>query len=454
MLRVFFRLPWPVMALIAAALFWLAQDSRERVARFEAEKAEALLRDAPEPVPLEAFTPGDVGLADEVHVTAWINLDHNYELTKERKGTDTVRRMFVLFGPGDRADSTVARGVVVLHPGEVDAFVDLLAAHLTDPADPRMPFNLNGAREGSPDLSDMVDEALAERGLTKDEDFLAVAPYLKGRAVALAPDAGAPERVATVFTVLGALAGLLALGKLAARRRSQAGRAVAPVAPVAAQASLPAQGPEPVATAPSPGLGYGTLATPATGVWSPLEAVKAKQMAAEVSGGRPGAVPGTAETAGGRRKGLGRSARTLRNMSLAGVLYAAIYLAFGTSGGPFSVQTVMSGLSVPSLASGQMAEAAEPQATRVATGAPVVAEAGPAGGSALALPGLPQMGWAFELPAGLSFDWTGDLRAAVALALGGVGLLLLVAAGGILRARRRPAVDLADPWDRLGERLR
>ena len=122
MLRVLFGLPWPVMALIAVGFFWLAQNSREWVAEFEAEKAQALERGVPDPVPLDEFTEDSVGLAHEVHVTAWINPAHNYELTKERKGPDTVRRMYVLFGPGDGPESKVARGVVVLPPDEVQAF--------------------------------------------------------------------------------------------------------------------------------------------------------------------------------------------------------------------------------------------------------------------------------------------------------------------------------------------
>ena len=371
MFRVLFGLPWPVMAVIAAGLFWLAQQSSQWVAQHEAEKAEALLTGVPEPVALDAFTSADVGLADEVHVTAWVNTDHNYELTKERKGTDTVRRMFVLFGPGDGPESKVARGVVVLPPAQVDAFIGLVVQNIVDESDPRLVFRLNGEKDSRADLSDMVDDALKERGLMKDADFLVVEPYLEGREVALAADPDAPARNATIIGGAGMVAALLALIKFfAARRRKQKAEGSVwadsplPVRPGAmGTAARPAAAPVPqVAATPAMTL------PPEGGAWSPLEAVKAKQAALAgtpaqgergpvsqgASGGRSGSVLGRLLAAGGM----------MRKLTLAVGLYLLVYAGFsglnvlpvGQMGQITSDMAAMSGMSDVPLAETAEAE--------------------------------------------------------------------------------------------------
>lgn len=343
MVRLFSLLPWPVMALLSALFVWMAQDGYKEELQREAEKAEALRMDAPAPVAIDAFTTADVHLADEVHVTTWINTDHNYELTKTRKGTDTVRRMFVLFGPGDTPETKVARGVVVLHPVDVDAFLEQVLS-TADVTDPRFVFSLLGKRVRSPDLSDMVDEAFEERDLSKDSDFLVIEPYLEGRAAALAPDPEAPRRVATIFGVLGAISALITLGKLRgraqARRRAKAEPSLADgIMPPPAMAAL-----RPQPQAAKPAQGYGTLPTPApANAWSPLAAVMAKQAALDPASVTKGYVapaarfePAAAAPVSLPRKGLAK----VRSLALALVLYLALYLSLGTGNGPFSTASV------------------------------------------------------------------------------------------------------------------
>lgn len=335
-------LPWPVMALISAGLFWVAKDSHQRVTAHETEKAQALQAGAPAPVALDAFTEADVHPVDEVHVTAWINADHNYELTKERRGPDTVRRMYVLFGPGDGPDSKVARGVVVLHPDRMKDFTDLMVTNVADPADPRFLFHLNGARDASPDLSSMVDEALAERDLMKDADFLAVEPYLDGRAVALAPNEGAAERNRSVFMVLGVLAGLLALGKFWAWRRVQAKSSDAANARGPVSGGLPMQTPKPMATGQAV-QGYGAYSAPMTGAWSPIEAVKAKQMAmgGAAAGAQQRMAVATEAKPARSRVGLGAAVRTVRNLSLTAIILGGFYVAFVAPGAQLPLGVVI-----------------------------------------------------------------------------------------------------------------
>ena len=367
-------LPWPVMALIAVGFFWLAENSREWVMEFEAEKAQALESGVPAPVPLDQFTKDSVGLADEVHVTAWVNPEHNYELTKQRKGTDTVRRMFVLFGPGDGLDSTVARGVVVLPPDEVQPFIELVSTNVADPMDPRLLFNLNGARDSSPDLSSMVDDALEERGLLKGTDFLVVEPYLEGRAAALAPNPDAPMRNFTMIGGIGAVAALLALVKFMAGRRARARRkaversamGVSPsVAAAFADAAVRTAVP---VTETGKGAHPAPLTPTASGDWSPLEAVRAKQAARQEAGAgsvRSGGFGPLSWPAAGVSSGRGlerslpqRDGVGLRRLyrvpaTIVGALalYVAMYLGFGQFTLHGSMNTVPQG--------GMMAEVME-----------------------------------------------------------------------------------------------
>lgn len=352
-------LPWPVMALISAGLFWAAKDSHQRVTAHEADKAQALQAGAPAPVALDAFTAADVHPVDEVHVTTWINMDHNYELTKERRGPDTVRRMYVLFGPGDGPDSKVARGVVVLHPDRMKDFTDLLVANVADPADPRLLFHLNGSRDETPDLSYMVEDALAERGLMKDADFLAVEPYLEGRAAALAPDPEAAQRNSIAISALGALAGILALGKFWSRRRSQSKLAGGANGRGPVPGGVQMHAPEPMA-APT-GQGYGGFAAPATGAWSPIEAVKAKQMATGGATGRPqtsGWEPPEVKPARSRT-GLRAALQTARKLVLFAMILGGLYLSFRTSGGQFPLGAMMTGIDMPEVGSDPFAVGTE-----------------------------------------------------------------------------------------------
>jgi hypothetical protein len=363
-------LPWPVMALISAGLFWLAQDSHQRVTAFEAEKAQALQAGAPEPVSFDAFTEADIHAADEVHVAAWLGTDYNYELTKQRKGTDTVRRMYVLFGPGDAETSKVARGIVLLSPGQVDGFIGHLLSRMYDPLDARMPFHLNGTVDTSPELSDMVADAFAEQGLTKAEDFVVIEPFLEGREAALAPDPDAPMRVATVFGGLGALAALLALGKLLTgrgrkKRREDRANAELERAVVMAAAARPVVAPlpthsEPTNAAPvaANGQRYATVPTPPPTAWSPLEAVMAKQ-AATVGATRSGGYGFSSGLAAGAPSGMGadqslpkrdgagaglrRVFRAPTKVVGALVFYFAVYLAFGHLTPPTTMNSVPEG---------------------------------------------------------------------------------------------------------------
>ena len=73
-----FLLPWYAVAVLTALMLWFATSQMETAQDAEAQKAQALQADMPLPVPIDQFAQTDRHIADEVHVTAWINLAHNY----------------------------------------------------------------------------------------------------------------------------------------------------------------------------------------------------------------------------------------------------------------------------------------------------------------------------------------------------------------------------------------
>lgn len=497
LLGIIFGLPWPVLVLLAGGLFWFGHHSKQQAIAFEAEKAQALVEGQPDAVPLDAFDEDDVHLADEVHVTTWVNTAHNYELTYQKRGTDTVRRMFVLFGPGDGVDSKVARGVIVIPPERVDAFLTLMLTNVVGEVDGNLLFNLNGQREDSPDLWSMVDDALEDQGLHKAADFLVVEPYFNGRDEALKPRPDIASNMMNLFGGLGLVLLVFALRNFAKGRKqaelrtSLADVEIPPVGtPINHYGARPMQaGALSSATVPSP------PPPPSSEGWSPLEAVRARQQAqfqaqleqeARLAGRSPEA------EAGATRKGLpllgpgGRKIGAVQKLAGAFALYMVIYLAFGQFTGPTSMNTVSEeGFvaafmeSVFGLKPDETAQAgadlgtddggpvpgtveAAPVVTTDVAPAPVVAEVETAPAAPEAAPApvvqdaasaMPEAGpvWADFLPA---------VPPSVALsAMAGGGLLIVALTLGLMLMRRRPEARVSagrrhDPWDRLDKRLR
>lgn len=183
-----FLLPWYVVAVLTALMVWFATTQMNTAQDAEAQKAQALQAEMPLPVPIDQFAQTDRHIAHEVHVTAWINLAHNYRLTHRGKfGTDEWM-MYVLFGPDDPDTGKVARGVALIDPDRIDDFALMMVDALRPEMGSQLNFDINGQALGYGDYSSLVTGALKEHGLTKDPDFLVIAPFIDGRAAGLAPD--------------------------------------------------------------------------------------------------------------------------------------------------------------------------------------------------------------------------------------------------------------------------
>lgn len=346
LIALLFSLPWPVLVLLAGGMFWMGYDAHEKATAFEAEKAQALNEGQPAAVPLDDYDGEVRHPAGEVHVTAWVNPAYNYELTKTRRGTDTVRRMFVLFGPGDALDSRVARGVVLIRPEQVDPFLELMIAQMTGEFDGRLLFNLNGKRGGTANIGDMVDDALDEQGLMKAAEFLLIEPYFTGREAALAPDPDAGKTGVQVFGLLGGGLLLLAVRNALTRRRApERKRSLAEVeippvgAPIAYYTAPTQKGA--VAAAPPP-------PPPQDAAWSPLEAVRARQAARDGVVPAPlGLVTAVDRVPMGEPPARDRARKRGMRAPLAVVgalaLYFVMYLGFGHLTPPTTMNTIPEG---------------------------------------------------------------------------------------------------------------
>ncbi len=231
MLGFLFRGSWVKKAVMAMLCFGLAYFAYMAEQKTTAEREAARLAGVPPAVSLNAFdSKADVHPYDEVNVIGWINTDYNYELVHQRKKNGiatgkTTKRMFVLFGPDDSADSRRARAAVVIDPSVVDTFLSKIVTNVEGAGPDGVTFRLNGRRT-SPVLESMANDAMAEAGLEKAENFSFIVPWLGQRDARLAPKTGQVPVVPMGLAAGGVL--YLLLAGLAFRGRRKAGLDGAP----------------------------------------------------------------------------------------------------------------------------------------------------------------------------------------------------------------------------------
>jgi len=252
MFKIIFNSRWPVPFVLSLMAFALAAIVFFGASQDEADKARALKQGPPAAASLNTFDPKrDIHPMNEVTVTGWINADYNYQLTLTTKtkssSYDTVRRMFVLFGPEDTAETKTARAVVLLPDADVDRFIDGLMTNTAGFAAGNPVFSLNGTATTGADLGDMAADALRKQGLTKAPGFRFIKIWpVEGRAEALAPDPDQPLQLAAFPGVPGLILFLIAAIKFTRRNRvAPVSQTLAHLAQMQAAASMasPAQAP-------------------------------------------------------------------------------------------------------------------------------------------------------------------------------------------------------------------
>lgn len=205
-------MPWWAYILASVGVIWLGEKVYVQALEAEAEKAAALAAGMPAAVDLGAFDRArDVHLADEVHVTGWIDPELNYELVKRKNGVPvSTRYMFMMFGADDPSGAPEVRAALMLTAAERDAFLDHIddfVVGLTDAGD--YIFGFNGVATSSVTLSAMAVDAISEQGRAKAAGFVYVEPFFAGREAALAPH-GVPDQTRMIFWLVAA--GVAAIG--------------------------------------------------------------------------------------------------------------------------------------------------------------------------------------------------------------------------------------------------
>ncbi len=479
-------------ALCFAAAFLVWQDSGKE----EAAKALALQQGVPAAVVLDAFDPArDIHPAGEVHVIGWIDPAHNYRLTEQRKSSDVVRRMFVLFGPADAASSREVRAVLMMSEPQFEAFAESLPELIVDPLAEFPTLRFNGKAEDRPELRGMAEDALAERGLRKAPGFVFIEPWLGGRDKALAPDITSGPIVSGIYALLGAFLALMAVRKMrrggpvgvqvaeadrlqTAMRMHHAAQGLTPPEPVATPAPVPKRRLPVwpllvvggiVALVTVPGLGsYAGLIAPFAmlGIFL-LGLRQLKRMAAAGAGAlwsrataaAPGQLAGTTPAAGPARPGPGVAPvqePAIRSVG-GGQPVAKAVLAVGAG----LVMLAVAGGWSPAGLSGFTSGPARPVAAPAEAPAAVAQAPAPAEPAAAAAEDRPAPRVAVEEPAPAASPPAFGLPGWLAGALTEIGVAVLVLVLMALSVRRwlRPAAPRfanreVDPFDRLAERLR
>ncbi|KMW57251.1 hypothetical protein AIOL_002212 [Candidatus Rhodobacter oscarellae] len=176
----------------------------------------ALQQGAPALVDLAEFSQAtNVGPANEINISGWINLDYYYQLITEGRFTDTERYVFMLFGEGDTYESREVRAAISLHETQLDKF-DALFAGMVLRDGPNGPIlKISGEIDTSVALKGQFNEVLWEEGLIQSPEFVFVVPYFEGREVALQPNPKAASETRLLFNLISLGLALFGVGRFA-----------------------------------------------------------------------------------------------------------------------------------------------------------------------------------------------------------------------------------------------
>lgn len=222
----FFLLPWWAYIPASIGVVWLGEQAYEKALEAEADKAAALDAPMPEAVDLGVFdSDRDIHAAREVRVVGLIDHDLDYELVESTNGVPTTTRyLYMMFG-ADEFGSTEVRAALMLDKREEARFVEGKADEwAVDATADYWVYDVNGFATRTTTLDNMADEAIAEQGLTKAEDFVYIEPFFDGREAALTPH-GVPDQTRQIFWLIAAAMALTGVVKrvLSVRARPAGG---------------------------------------------------------------------------------------------------------------------------------------------------------------------------------------------------------------------------------------
>lgn len=250
MLKALFRLPYWAYFVLAITVVGLAILAERQHVATQQEKARALTQGAPELVDLSEFRLAqNIGLADEVNVTGWINADLNTNLVKRKNGIKTGERfMYVLFGDRDGIEGGVARAALVLTEAEKDRFIADIDTYLTGVNDRGPVVAVNGMAQFRDTYADQALKAITREGLYASADFLFLTPYWDGREAALGSVEAMPYPLKQIALALAAVLALIGAARFRrsgapARRQAENETAAESMRRAADEFSIPSSAP-------------------------------------------------------------------------------------------------------------------------------------------------------------------------------------------------------------------
>ncbi|MEM1237806.1 MAG: hypothetical protein AAGI10_12605 [Pseudomonadota bacterium] len=238
------RFPWWVHLAIAGLIVYFGFSMQEDVEQAKMDLQAALEADAPEATPLHLFQPAsNVGLLKEGRILAQINTDYNYRLINKTNGVTTSETaMYVLFGPDADGTATNVQAVVMVAPGEVDAFADWVTERIDNFGNIGLVYDIHGRFSSSHGKSTLARDALRDEGLTPASNLQFITPYLEGREAGLEKAASQSEGSQWIIYLIAASFAMLGFAKFAfgrsiGRKRGGGGRGAKrpqpdPLAPV------------------------------------------------------------------------------------------------------------------------------------------------------------------------------------------------------------------------------
>jgi hypothetical protein len=229
MLIGFFRAPWYVPAIFALIVFVagyvLVQEERKQAAN----RAASLEQGPPPRTDLADFDfnrdtryNGEVNL--EVYVDPSLNTSLTYTTKRRRSESVDERMLYFLFDPSETRASGQLRAVMMIDMDQVDDIAGYVFKNRISDDSDNVIFALSGSarKSVSGGFKDLIDQAVAQSGLTKSPHFVIITPWIEGREAALETDPSLESLTIQFFGMLGGGLTLLALLKFLTRGRGSA----------------------------------------------------------------------------------------------------------------------------------------------------------------------------------------------------------------------------------------
>ena len=199
-----FRLPHWVYLGLAPLIAVLGTFLYFDISGDDAARAQALKQQAPAAVLIENFDPAkNVSEADEVTIVAQLDLASMSEVVRKKRSSERGRTTFgLLYSTTAEAPNGKAPGMVVIEGSVTDEELAKLMVG-AGKFGPILKFNGTiGADSGKGSETDMATEKT--QGLADNAVY--ITPFMKGRAVDLAPRGNAGGTLGFLLMVAGALA--------------------------------------------------------------------------------------------------------------------------------------------------------------------------------------------------------------------------------------------------------